>query len=625
MRSLVLLFFFQVINIALFSQEVLNDLFVNPELVNKEISSSSLKSINAIIELPFFDDFSDISQYPSENFWQDKNVFINATYPIGPPSIGVATFDAVDANGYVYESMSENPSQADTLTSNLINLSSANQDSTWLSFYYQPQGYGNAPEFNDSLILQFISNGIVYPIWFANGSEYSSFKNDTLGIEDDRPDTLEFKLVHIKLDNPDFFTNSFQFQFINYASIAGLSNSSGRTNKDFWSIDYVYLNDNRHSGDTIFNDIAMVTPSTLFMTNYSSFPWSHFKQVLLQELSDIYFHIRNNDSKSRTMNEFVIYVEDLKTGALSDYYLGRKTLSPYYNNSNLSSSFSSWPIEWYEADSAQFRISGEFYTGLADFAGNNYTSRIVDFKNYYSYDDGTAEKVYGVDSDGAKVGYKYTIHKADTLRAVEMYFSRNKEDYATVQSFTLCVWGDYNGEPGSVILKEYGKKPEFSDNLNEFVSIALDSALYLEGTFYIGWEQTDDLLMNVGYDANTNRPNKLFYNVNSQWYGSDNKGSLMMRPVFSQNKLGSSITDKKKAEQLIIAPNPSNGYISIIGDNNLSQGRIQIFNYLGKIVYDRNIDSTETIDVNNLINGMYIVIYNPEKGKPQSTRLIITK
>ena len=624
MRSIVALFFFQIISISLFSQEVLNDLFANPVLIKKEVSSS-LKSTNLTVELPFFDDFSDISDLPSELLWQDKNVFINATYPIGPPSIGVATFDAIDANGYVYESMSNISSPADTLTSNLINLSGANQDSTWLSFYFQPQGYGNAPEYNDSLILQFISNGVVYPIWFYNGTDYASFKNDTLGIDDDRPDTLEFKLVHIKLDNPAFFTNSFQFQFVNYASIAGLSYPSARTNTDYWNIDYIYLNDDRFLGDTIFHDIAMVTPSTLFMTNYSSVPWSHYREALIQELSDIYFHVRNNDSKSRTMNEFTIYVEDLKTGALNDYYIGRKTLQPYYNNSNLLWNFIRSPIEWYEADSAQFRVSGEFDTGLADFAGNNYTSRIVDYKNYYSYDDGTAEKAYGVDSYGAKVAYKYTIHKADTLRSVQMYFSRNKDDYAAVQSFTLCIWADYNGEPGSVILKEEGKKPKFSGNINEFVSIAIDSALFLEGTFYIGWEQTDDLLMNVGYDANTNHPSKLFYNVNSQWYPSDFKGSLMMRPVFSQNKLNSSISDKKKNEQLSIAPNPSNGFITIIGEDDFLFGKIQIFNYLGKIVYEKSMNSYETIDINHLNSGMFIVIYYPEKGDPKSTRLIITK
>ena len=284
------------------------------------------------------------------------------------------------------------------------------------------------------------------------------------------------------------------------------------------------------------------------------------------------------------------------------------------------------PIEWYSADSAQFKVTGKFDTGLADFAGNNSTSRIIDYKDYYSYDDGTAEKTYSVDSDGAKVAYKYTIHKADTLRAVNMYFSRNKEDFDAVQSFTLCVWGDYNGGPGSVILKESGKKPKFSDSLNGFVTIDLDSALFLDGTFYIGWEQNSDLLMNVGYDANTIRPNKLFYNVNSQWYVSDHKGSLMLRPVFRQNKLKSSIVENRENSKLLIAPNPSKGIIQIIGNDDFEHGRVQIFNYLGKIVFESILSANKTIDVSHLVDGMYIVMYNGNNGlKPKTTRLIIAK
>ena len=55
-------------------------------------------------------------------------------------------------------------------------MTNACQDSTYLSFYYQPQGYGNAPEYNDSLILQVISKGKTYPIWYSNGIDYESFK-----------------------------------------------------------------------------------------------------------------------------------------------------------------------------------------------------------------------------------------------------------------------------------------------------------------------------------------------------------------------------------------------------------------------------------------------------------------
>jgi hypothetical protein len=610
-----------------FSQEVLNDLFVNPVLTQKAQQTEALfKSAKIPLSLPFYDDFSQEDVYPSDKLWESKNVFINSSYAIGPPSIGVATFDAIDAHGYVYESMSETPSPADTLMSKSIDLSSADKDSTWLSFYYQPQGYGNAPEYNDSLILQFISNGNVYNVWYANGTDFKSFKNDSLGIPDDRPDTLEFKLVHLKLDKPEYFTSDFKLRFINYASITGLFNPSGRTNADHWNIDYIYLNDGRSKGDTVAKDLAMVAPPTLFMKNYSSVPWQHFESAVDKELTDMYFSIRNNDSIRRNINQIIINIKDLDKGTISDFYIGHSTIMPFYNNSNLLWNFTHSPIEWYEADKTSFKISGELKTGEADTMSNNYSSQIVTYDNYYAYDDGTAEKAYGVDADRAKVAYKYTTYLGDSLRAVQMYFVRNKEEYSSVQSFTLCVWDDYNGVPGNIILKETGKEPKYTDNLNEFVTIKLDNPVYLEGTFYIGWQQTSDLLMNVGFDANTIRNNRLFYFVNSQWYGSDFKGSLMMRPVFSLDKLPQSVDNNKvTACNLDIYPNPCEQSFTLSVNNNFYSGKLNILDFSGRIIYRKKVTASETINVEFLNGGIYLVTLTSESGKLFTTKLIISK
>jgi len=616
-----------IFSVTSFSQEVLNDLFVNPVLTQEHKQAElSSKSVKTSVSLPFFDDFSQEEYYPSDKLWENKNVFINSSYAICPPSIGVATFDAVDQRGYVYESMSENPSPADTLMSLSIDLSSANHDSTWLSFYYQPQGHGNAPEFNDSLILQFISNGNIYNVWYANGTDFKSFKNDTLGISDDRPDTLEFKLVHLKLDKAEYFTSDFKLRFINYASIAGLFNPSGRTNADHWNIDYIYLNEHRSKGDTVAKDLAMIAPPTLFMKNYSSVPWRHFESAVNKELTDMYFSIRNNDSIKRNINQIIINIKDLDKGTISDFYIGHSTIMPFYNNSNLLWNFTRSPIEWYDAEKTSFKISGELKTGEADTASNNYSSRIVTYDNYYAYDDGTAEKAYGVDNDRAKVAVKYTTYLGDSLRAVQMYFVRNKEEYSAVQSFTLCVWDDYNGVPGNIILKETGKEPKYSDNLNKFITIKLDNPVYLEGTFYIGWQQTSDLLMNVGFDANTIRNNRLYYYVNSQWYGSNFKGSLMIRPVFSPDKLPQSIENKTVVcSKLNIYPNPCKQSFRLNVNNEFFNGKLSILDFSGKVVYQKQIDTQETIDTGFLNNGIYLVTFTAESGKIFTTKLIISK
>ena len=114
--------------------------------------------------LPFFDDFSQSILYPDSTKWTDNNVMVNDGFPLCPPNRNGATFDVLDANGRVYNYAISNPFVSEYLTSVRIRLDSIMEptpraltpaDSVYLSFYYQPQGNGNAPEEQDSLVLQF--------------------------------------------------------------------------------------------------------------------------------------------------------------------------------------------------------------------------------------------------------------------------------------------------------------------------------------------------------------------------------------------------------------------------------------------------------------------------------------
>jgi hypothetical protein len=114
--------------------------------------------------LPFFDDFSHSNTYPDSTKWTDNNVLVNDGFPLCPPNRKGATFDVLDANGKVYSYAISNAFVAEYLTSVRIRLDSIMEpepraltpaDSVYLSFYYQPQGNGNSPEEQDSLVLQF--------------------------------------------------------------------------------------------------------------------------------------------------------------------------------------------------------------------------------------------------------------------------------------------------------------------------------------------------------------------------------------------------------------------------------------------------------------------------------------
>ena len=176
-KLFIVLCFFTFLGNFLPAQEVLTGLPNNIQLV-KEAAKMQNRSIRTNVEavkLPFFDDFSNYSVYPNPLLWEDKQGFVNSTYPIYPPTSGVVTLDALDENGHIYEHASSTPFPADTLTSLPIRLDSIFtvnrpirvQDSVYFSFYYQPGGgtfsypylewerIGNKPETNDKLILEF--------------------------------------------------------------------------------------------------------------------------------------------------------------------------------------------------------------------------------------------------------------------------------------------------------------------------------------------------------------------------------------------------------------------------------------------------------------------------------------
>ena len=146
---------------------------VENRYVAREASRPQPARSRAALHLPFVDDFSNYSGYPAASLWQDNYAYINRTFALRPPTLGVATLDALDEHGKVYVNADAQGFRADALTSLPIRLDynfTLNRamrvsDSLYLSFYYQPAGgslsglewerVGNRPESRDSLVLEF--------------------------------------------------------------------------------------------------------------------------------------------------------------------------------------------------------------------------------------------------------------------------------------------------------------------------------------------------------------------------------------------------------------------------------------------------------------------------------------
>lgn len=125
----------------IYTQPILLKLQSNPILSEEYINQKIIYS-NDTLRLPFFDDFSRDNIYPNPKLWLDNNVYINRTFGLNPPTIGVATFDIINMAGEVYSHASQNSFIADFLTSKPINLSYYTTNnpftiSTQLLYYYE--------------------------------------------------------------------------------------------------------------------------------------------------------------------------------------------------------------------------------------------------------------------------------------------------------------------------------------------------------------------------------------------------------------------------------------------------------------------------------------------------------
>jgi hypothetical protein len=554
----------------------------------------------------------------SQLLWQDDNAFHNYTYAINPETLGVVSFDGLNREGYPYNFQSASAKGvADVLTSKPIDMSGVlASDSVYLSFLYQRAGHGEQPDATDSLVLEF---------WSPINNQWNSIWKATGGSSD-----TDFKIKLQKITDAQYLQNGFQFRFKSHGTLTG--------SLDVWHIDYVFLNTFREFDDTLMNDWAFSKPAPSLIQQYTSMPWPHYEFAPLNP-------IKTATSLS-TYNSFV-----------NSVFVQPSSMQLFYNNSLLQTipytitspnvnGVSSFNMDytiptnfWFDtilADTcATFDVVYTLGTNtLNDLTINDTLHQQQYFCNYYSYDDGTAEGAYGLVMAGAELAYKFTMPSGltDTLRAISIHFSPSVNDVSN-ELFFLQVWADNNGQPGNLIYSSDDDffpiifKPEYVLTNNGFFEYVLPEKLLISGTFYVGWKQSSSQRLNIGFDKNINNQDKIFFKTSANWANTSFEGSLMMRPVFSSDKdyvVGLLNAQKVEEFEVNIFPNPSKDQLTIT-TNKLVRGTFQILDLQGQIVYIDQINETETIDVSNFANGLYIVRVIHENGTVQTTKFSVLK
>ena len=628
MKKIVYLLFLFLMGYHVNGQLVFSPLSENSVLVNKMekgiLYAPPAEKSSITVFLPFIDDFSRNHQPGALiQLWDDNFVFVNPTYGVNPVTIGVATFDGLNWDGYPYDF--ENPTaygDADVLTSCMINLNEDENgipyllsDSIILSFLYQPTGLGDKPETEDSLVLEF----------YDADAESWVIQWNTRGIDPGEDPNADFKWVLIPVNEERYLRSNFRLRFRNKATLSG--------NVDHWNIDMVWMDENRVLSDTIIPDVGYQFPVNQMLNNYTSMPYSHYKFSASAHMKEsVDAQLRNNQTTA-------VNLSNVKMRNFSQGVLVNETPFPGNTNNFPAESSQEYAIPLYDGgngyvfdpnvDSAFASFENQFTmaSGTFDLVPDNDTIMYKQvFENYYSYDDGSAEIGIGLNVNGGRLACRYQAIVADSIVAFKMYFNPIVND--PVFPFFMVIWDDNLGVPGEIT--HFDENFSFVKFVQEgpdiFSYYILDNAVYVAGTYYIGLSQTSEMSLNLGFDRNTNTQENIFFKTGISWQTlpESNTGSLMMRPVF-QSELDSILLGINTLEPLNvnIYPNPTNDHvtISVIDGQNID---LQLLSLDGRVILETRFSGNTTLNTSDIPSGLYLINFRNSQGSARVEKLLIS-
>ena len=466
-------------------------------------------------------------------------------------------------------------------------------------------------------------------IWATEGMKIDSFYN--------RYNTYSRQvMIHVK-DSAKYYHKYFFYRFFNFASLASDNNPSWKSNCDQWNIDYIYLDIDRSAADTFYREITFAERAPSFLTEFTSMPLRQYRNDPTNQLKDSLKMFITNLSAD-TFNVYYEYIIDEQGASYSHTYNGGfANLYPFYLSGYQSCAnvpqHACPPRDFLfplnsQADSSSYFIRHVIHDQSNPDLGDT-IHFIQKFYNYYAYDDGTPELGYGLSLAGGKVGCRYTLNIADTLKGIAMFFNRvqnNQNDHF----FTLKIWDNNNGKPGNVIWEKEDLKPKFSNDLYRMQIYEIDPPVPLIGTFFIGWEQTTADLLNVGFDTHNDASENLFYNTSGTWEQSLMPGSLLMRPILHSYYDPFIVDEMLPGHSWNIYPNPvSNGVLHI--ENSMATAMdlektstyISIYDILGRSLI--SIPYSNVVNTASLPQGFYIVHISNEEGSINHIHKIIIK
>lgn len=575
---------------------------------NQRARTTSTQTINPAT-LPFWDDFSITTDSPdSMRIWgadtayqwdyeDSKDVYVNATLAINPPSYKVVTFDGLDANGGYHAG--SDVGLADELISTQIDLQG--KADVVLSFYWQAGGNVEIPEEGDSLVLQFYSPNII------SNDGWKTFWSKDGGDIESHQDTV-FTQVAVDLES-EFLTQEFRFRFQSYGDKDGPF--------DAWHVDWIYLNENRGSEDFYYLDRGLTGQLTSPLAPFKSMPLNQFKLNEGAFTSSQTVQAFNLDMELQP-SEYILVIRDLNNDTRVDS-IEYGDEDPLFENPDPLSITIERFIELGGIDLSaiptedSINLLSEVYLESSDddfLDGTNIDLRINDtlrtqylLHNYYAFDDGTAEYAAGTNINGGQIAVKFWLEQQDTLTHVDIHFP-NIDPPSGGSSLDLRIFKDLDDEP----IRTQNISVINAGSINQLTRYELTRPLVLSDTFYLGYQQSKNEYIGIGFDrSNPDASAYIYENKTGVWEQNVRlSGALMIRPVFA--KVDSFVLATKRRENLTVYPNPTTGLIKING----SYKSISLTDFSGRKLLNQKAQNVH--DFSGLQTGLYLLTIHRKEG-----------
>lgn len=566
---------------------------------NKQISSSNQRILatSDTLSLPFFDDFSQSTYSVDMSLWEEgSDVYVSPSIGIIPPTINVATFDGWDGTGNPHNVESEESEiRTDSLVSKPINLDGlSNLDNVVFSFYWQQQGFGEIPEADDSLVVEFLSDDNV---WVKQTNE------SLINSESNR--NKDFQRISRHIREEQYLHEGFQFK------IVSIGNPRGPF--DAWHVDYIKLDRQEDLIIDNIKDVAISTYPTSIFKTYTMIPFEHFFAY-----------------PDTIMNEFHYYATSFFDGGvqpIADYQIIEQTTQDVIANGSTPTEFTElsgiFDQELYDYEAIDFNLFGPYsnrdslylVTEIAlregeSFEGDiNLVNDTVRFEfnihNTLAYDDGSAEYVAGINQSSGELAVQFFTPVEDTLTHVDIYFPvvYPLPDISSIQLFILNSLSDQD----SSILSIDEFSVSYPDSINNFFRYTLSEPIILSGEFYISMKQFTNDYIAIGLDKNTQSASKIFYKTETEWIQNNSEnvsGSLMFRAIFADAVISENdsilSTRNIALEPINIFPNPANERLMIRGQFQ----NYTLYNLSGERILEGHSNS---LDTREIPEGIYLL------------------